>query len=471
LAEKILVVDDDPSLRRVLEYNLAKEGYAVVTAESGEQALALLDAERIDLLITDIKMPGMDGMDLLRRARQAAPEIQVIVITAFGTIEMAVEAMKAGAFEYVTKPFNRDELSLAVRKALRLKTLERDNALLRREVERKYGFGNIVGDSPLLQQVFRLIEKVADSDSTVLITGESGTGKELVAKAIHYRSQRADKPFVAVNCAAIPRELLESELFGHKRGAFTGAVRDKKGRFEEAGRGSLLLDEVADLPLDLQAKLLRVLQEREFTPVGGTGVQRFEARVIAATNRDLEGDVAAGRFREDLYYRLAVVPIRLPSLRERTEDIPLLVAHFLRTLGGGRKIAVSAAAMEALKRHPWKGNVRELENAVERLLVLSDSDIVRPEDLPEKIRAPRAAVSGQDAGGFSFTFPDEGVSLEEAEKALILEALRRSGWNQSRAAQLLKVPRHLLLYRMEKFGLPRRQPERAQGNAHPAAEE
>ena len=273
MAEKILVVDDDASLRRVLEYNLAKEGYAVLTADSGEQALALLDAERVDLLITDIKMPGMDGMDLLRRVRQASPETQVIVITAFGTIEMAVEAMKAGAFEYVTKPFNRDELSLAVRKALRLKSLERDNARLRREVERKYGFENIVGDSPQLQQVFRLIEKVADSDAPVLITGESGTGKELVAKAHPLPQRRGPRrPFVAVNCAAIPRDLLESELFGHRKGAFTGAVRDKKGRFEEAGRGTLLLDEIAELPVELQAKLLRALQEREFTPVGGSGV-------------------------------------------------------------------------------------------------------------------------------------------------------------------------------------------------------
>ena len=463
MVERILVVDDDASLRRVLEYNLAKEGYAVLTADSGERALALLEAERVDLLITDIKMPGMDGMDLLRRVRQASPETQVIVITAFGTIEMAVEAMKAGAFEYVTKPFNRDELSLAVRKALRLRSLEHDNARLRREVEKKYGFENIVGDSPLLQQVFRLIEKVADSDAPVLITGESGTGKELVAKAIHFRSLRADRPFVAVNCAAIPRELLESELFGHRKGAFTGAVRDKMGRFEEAGSGTLLLDEIADLPVELQAKLLRALQEREFTPVGGSGVTRFEARVIAATNRDLEGDVAEGRFREDLFYRLAVVPIHLPSLRERPEDIPLLVAHFLRTLGAGRKVTVSREAMDALKRHPWKGNVRELENNVERLLVLGDSDVIRLEDLPEKIRAPRPAAPGQDAGGFSFTFPEEGLSLEEAEKAIVLEALRRSGWNQTRAAQLLKVPRHLLLYRMEKFALPRKQPENVPG--------
>ena len=462
VAEKILVVDDDASLRRVLEYNLAKEGYAVLTADSGEQALELLGAEQVDLLITDIKMPGMDGMDLLRRVRQASPETQVIVITAFGTIEMAVEAMKAGAFEYVTKPFNRDELSLAVRKALRLRSLEHDNARLRREVGKKYGFENIVGDSPLLQRVFRLIEKVADSDAPVLITGESGTGKELVAKAIHFRSLRADKPFVAVNCAAIPRELLESELFGHKKGAFTGAVRDKIGPLR-GGRER-------HLAAGRDRGPARRAAGEAVARTAGAGVHagrrqrsamRFEARVIAATNRDLEGDVAEGRFREDLFYRLAVVPIHLPSLRERPEDIPLLVAHFLRTLGGGRKVTVAREAMDALKRHSWKGNVRELENNVERLLVLGESDVIRLEDLPEKIRAPRPSAPGQE-GGFSFTFPEEGVSLEEAEKAIVLEALRRSGWNQTRAAQLLKVPRHLLLYRMEKFALPRKPPETLQ---------
>jgi len=463
VTERILVVDDDASLRRILEYNLAKEGYAVLTADSGERALALLDAERVDLLITDVKMPGMDGMDLFRRVRQASPETQVIVITAFGTIEMAVEAMKAGAFEYVTKPFNRDRLILVVRKALRLRRLEHDNARLRREVGKKYGFENIVGDSPLLQQVFRVIEKVADSDAPVLITGESGTGKELVAKAIHYRSSRAEQPFVAVNCAAIPRDLLESELFGHKKGAFTGAVRDKTGRFEEAGGGTLLLDEIAELPLELQPKLLRALQEREFTPVGAAGTTRCAARIIAATNRDLEGGVAGGSFREDLYYRLAVVPIHLPSLRERPEDIPLLVAHFLRTLGEGRKVTLSREAAAALQRHAWKGNVRELENTVERLLVLGESDVIRLEELPEKIRVPRPAAPGPEVGGFSFTFPEEGLSLEQAEKALILEALRRSAWNQTRTARLLKIPRHLLLYRMEKFGLPRKPPAQPQG--------
>jgi two-component system NtrC family response regulator len=317
-----------------------------------------------------------------------------------------------------------------------------------------------VGDSPQMQKVFRLIEKVADSDASVLITGESGTGKELVAKAIHYRSPRSDKPFVALNCAAIPRELLESELFGHKKGSFTGAVRDKKGKFEEAQGGTFFLDEVGELPVELQAKLLRALQEREITPVGANGVIRFDARILSATNLDLEEAIGEGKFREDLYYRLAVVPIHMPSLRERRDDIPLLAAHFLKTLSGGQKVSLSREALDALMRHPWKGNVRELENTIERLLVLREGDVIRPEDLPEKFAQPAPAREHRE-GFFNFTFPPEGVSLEEAEKEIILEALRRSAWNQSRAAQLLRIPRHVLLYRMEKFAIPRKGPEPA----------
>jgi len=453
---KVLVVDDDASLRRIVEYNLAEEGHAVATAASGEEALRALERSRFDLVVTDIKMPGMDGMELLRRVKTASPGTEVIVITAFGTIEMAVEAMKAGAFEYITKPFNRDELKLAARKALKLRHLEVENVRLRREVARKYGFENIVGDSPAMQRVFRLVEKVADTGAPVLITGESGTGKELVARAVHYRSSRAEQPFVAVNCAAIPRDLLESELFGHVKGAFTGAIRDRSGKFEEANCGTLFLDEVGELPFDLQAKILRALQQMEITPVGSNQIITVDVRIVAASNRDLEEGTREGRFREDLYYRLAVVPIHLPSLRERPEDIPLLVAHFLKTLAPGGGVTIATEALEALKRHPWKGNVRELENTIERLLILRESDVIRVTDLPEKIRHP-AAVGRP--GGFTFTFPPEGVGLEEAEKALILEALRRTGWNQSRAAQLLKVPRHILLYRMEKFEIPKRLPE------------
>jgi DNA-binding NtrC family response regulator len=457
---KILVVDDDASLRRILEYNLAQEGYAVATAASGEEALNLLEKASFELVVTDIKMPGIDGMDLLRKVKERSPETQVLVITAFGTIEMAVEAMKAGAFEYVTKPFNRDELKLTIRKALRFRSLEEENARLRREVTRKFGFENIVGDSPQMQAVFRLVEKVAESDASVLITGESGTGKELVAKAIHHRSPRAEAAFVAINCAAIPKDLLESELFGHKKGAFTGAIRDKRGKFEEAHGGTLFLDEIGELSIDLQAKILRALQEKELTPVGGNEVIRVDARILAATNRDLEEAIDEGRFRRDLYYRLAVVPIHLPPLRERPEDIPLLVAHFLKELAGEERVAVAPEVVDALKRHPWKGNVRELENTIERLLILREGETIRVRDLPEKIRrADERGALGREAEGFSFVFPPEGIGLEEAERALILEALRRTRWNQSRAAQLLRVPRHVLLYRMEKFAIPRKEPE------------
>ncbi len=451
---KILVVDDDASLRRILEYNLAEEGHSVATAKSAEDALRVLERTSFDLVLTDIKMSGMDGMDLLRRVKDEAPDTQVIVITAFGTIEMAVEAMKAGAFEYITKPFNRDELKLAARKALRVKNLETENVRLKREVTRKYGFENIVGDSPPMQRVFRLVEKVADTDAPILITGESGTGKELVARAIHYRSRRFERPFLAVNCAAIPRELLESELFGHVKGSFTGAVRDRPGKFEEAKGGTLFLDEIGELPVELQAKILRALQEMEVTPVGSNAAVRVSARIVTATNRDLEEEIGEGRFREDLYYRLAVVPVHMPSLRERPEDVPLLVAHFLKSLAPGEPVTVTPKALEALKAYTWKGNVRELENTIERLLILRESDCIDLTDLPEKIRHP-ATEAGK--GGFQFTLPPEGIGLEEAEKALIEEALRRTGWNQSRAAQLLRVPRHILLYRMEKFGIPKKQ--------------
>ncbi|RMG96981.1 MAG: sigma-54-dependent Fis family transcriptional regulator [Candidatus Dadabacteria bacterium] len=454
---RVLVVDDDASLRRILEYNLAEEGYAVATAASGEEALEKLDRAAFDLVVTDIKMPGMDGMDLLRRIKAEAPETQVIVVTAFGTIEMAVEAMKAGAAEYITKPFNRDELKLAVRKALRVRDLEAENVRLRQEVRRIEEADKIVGDSPAMQAVYRLIEKVADSDASVLITGESGTGKELAARAIHRLSRRADRPFVAVNCAAIPRELLESELFGHKKGAFTGAIRDKKGRFEEAAGGTIFLDEIGEMPLDLQPKILRALQEREITPVGSNEVIRVDARVLAATNRDLEAEIEEGRFREDLYYRIAVVPIHMPSLRERPEDIPLLVAHFLKKLAPARPVRVEPEALEALSRYTWKGNVRELENTIERLLVLTEGDAIGLGDLPEKIREPKAREHGGD--GFTFHLPPEGVSLEDVERAVIEEALHRTGWNQTRAAKLLRIPRHILLYRMEKFGIPRRRPD------------
>lgn len=450
----LLIVDDDPSLRRILEYNLAKEGYSTASASSGIEALKILEKTEFDLVLTDIKMPGMDGMDLLRRIKTIHPKAKVIVLTAFGTIEMAVEAMKAGAFEYITKPFNRDELKLSAAKALRVKGLEEENVRLKKELDNKYGFESMIGDSPPMQKVFRIIEKVAETDAPVLITGESGTGKELVARAIHHRGVGAECPFVAVNCAAIPKDLLESELFGHKKGAFTGAIRDKEGKFEKANGGTMFLDEIGDLSFELQAKILRSLQEMEITPVGSEDEIKIDARVIAATNQNLEEAIKAGTFREDLYYRLAVVPIRLPSLRERTEDIPLLIAHFLKSFSPKENIAISRGALQLLRAYPWKGNIRELENAIKRILVLRESNTIEIEDLPDDVRN----TTTLGAKGFSFTLPVEGMPLADIEKEIIVEALKRSDWNQSRAAEFLKIPRHVLLYRLEKLNIPRKSP-------------
>jgi len=451
----VLVVDDDASLRRILEYNLEREGYAVASASTGMEALAKLKSKKFDLVLTDIKMPGMDGMDLLKKIRSNHPEVQVIVITAFGTIEMAVEAMKAGAFEYVTKPYNRDELKISVAKALRVKGLEEENTRLKKELSSKYGFENMIGDSPAMQKVFRIIEKVAETDAPVLITGESGAGKELVAKAIHYRGMGADRPFVAVNCAAIPKDLLESELFGHKKGAFTGAIKDRAGKFEIASGGTLFLDEIGDLPFELQAKILRAVQEMEITPVGSEKEVKVNVRIISATNKNLDKAVNDESFREDLYYRLAVVPVRVPSLRERTEDIPLLVSHFMKSFCPGKDLAVSKDAMQLLLAHPWKGNIRELENVVKRTVVLRESDKIEVADLPDEIR--NAASLG--AKGFSFTLPSEGIALTDIEREVIIEALKRTGWNQSRAAKLLKIPRHMLMYRLDKLNIPRKAPD------------
>lgn len=447
---KILVVDDDKNLRRIIEFTLAEDGHSPKTAADAEEALLSLKEESFDIVVTDIRMPGKDGITLLREIKELAPSIEVIVVTAFGTVETAVEAMKAGAFDYVTKPFNRDELKLTVQRALHLRDLESENVRLRIEVEKKFGFANIIGESEPMQKVFRLIEKVASTDAPVLITGESGTGKELVAKALHYHSLRAKGPLVTINCAAIPKELLESELFGHVKGAFTGAVKDKKGKFVEAEGGTIFLDEIGELSGDLQPKILRALQEMEVVPVGSNKVVHVDVRVVSATNRDMEASIEAGIFREDLYYRLAVVPIHMPSLRERSSDIPLLIKHFLKTLAPDEQVKMAPEAMKALTTHQWKGNVRELENTIQRLLILREGKEITLSDLPDKIRHPTNVGSN---ASFSFIFPDEGVGLEDAEKELILEALRRAEGNQSRAARLLKIPRHVLLYRLEKYGI------------------
>ena len=442
---RILLIDDDTSLRRVLEYNLQEEGYEVDTAADGESGLALFDRREPDLVITDLKMPGISGFQVLAGIRERSPEALVIVITAFGDVETAVKAMKSGAYDYVTKPFNREEFRLVARKALELRGLSAENRRLKEELSDRAEFREIIGTSGSMQKVFSVVSKVADTDATVLISGESGTGKELVARAIHAQSSRRGAPFVAVNCAAIPRDLLESELFGHVKGAFTGAIRDKAGKFQLADGGTIFLDEVGELPLDLQPKLLRALQERSVEPVGGSHPQKLDVRVVAATNVDLEKALDEGMFREDLYYRLAVIPVHLPPLRERREDIPLLIRRFLARSGSPAP-SVSAEALAILENYPWPGNVRELENTMERLVIMRNSDVIGLDDLPEKIRGGRRH-------GRVVNLPPEGYSLEQLEREIVIEALERNDWNQTAAARFLRIPRHTLIYRMEKYAI------------------
>ncbi len=448
---KILVIDDDESLRRVLEYNLAQEGYAVLMASSGEQGLELLNREGADLVITDVRMAGMDGLQVMEAVRAQDPNIQVIILTAFGTIETAVEAMKAGAFHYITKPFNRDELKLTIRKALQLRDLERENVALRQSLQSRGSLQSIAADSPRMRQIVEMVQRVAPTETTVLILGESGTGKELIARAIHANSPRAEGPFVAINCAAIPENLLESELFGHVRGAFTGAIRDRIGKFEAADGGTLFLDEIGEMRPDLQVKILRALEERTVERVGDNRPIRVDVRVLAATNRDLTKAIQAGEFREDLYYRLNVVPLHIPPLRERREDIRALTQHFLKSLGAPSRLQVEPEAFRALETYAWPGNVRELENALERALIFQREGAITLADLPDSIRAPKA----KEAAALPVDLPDAGLSLEEVEKELILRALQKHDWNQSRAARYLGITRHTLLYRMEKHNIAR----------------
>ena len=455
MTAKILIIDDDTSLRRVLEYNLQEEGYEVLTAADGETGLRLFAEQAPDLVITDLKMPGISGFQVLERIKGESPQTLVIVITAFGAIDNAVEAMKLGAYDYITKPFNRDALKLTVRRALALLGLSVENRRLKEELVERGEFHNLIGISRGMEQVLAVVRKVADTEATVLITGESGTGKELVARAIHSYSSRRSAPFVAVNCAAIPRDLLESELFGHVKGAFTGAVRDKAGKFQLAEGGTLFLDEVGELPVELQPKLLRVLQERTVEPVGGTLPQKLDVRVVAATNADLEEVIAAGGFREDLYYRLAVIPIHLPPLRERPEDVSLLVRHFCAK-HGSPQVLFAEECLRAMERYPWPGNVRELENTVERLLIMRAGDLIGAAELPAKIRQQHP---GERRGGV-INLPPEGYPLEQLEREVVVEALERNNWNQTAAARFLRIPRHTLLYRMEKYAITQEERKR-----------
>lgn len=458
----ILAIDDDDSLRRVVEYNLMEEGYRVITAADGPSGLEAYQREAVDVVLTDIRMPGIEGIELLARLKAMQPELPVIMLTAFGTIDSAVEAMRLGAFDYLTKPFSRDQLRASVRKALEVAELRSENRQLREVVSERFSFANMIAGSRAMRAVSDTASRVAQTDTTVLLVGESGTGKELLARAIHFNSGRARGAFVTVNCAAIPEQLLESELFGHRRGSFTGAVADKRGKFEMAHGGTVFLDEIGELAPLLQVKLLRVLQEREIDKVGETRPIKVDVRVLAATNRDLEKMIAGGTFREDLYYRLAVVSIRMPPLRERVDDVPLLVDAFLekhaQRLGHARP-AIQKDVYSAFNLYSWPGNIRELENVVERALVLDKDGVIGLDDLPDRLRTP-----AQRIGNVRIELPDEGISLEKVERELILIALEKHDWNQTRAAAYLDVTRSTLLYRMQKYALER---EKAPAEAAP----
>ena len=457
---RILIVDDEVAIRKALERFLTGLKYEVRAAKDGEEALAILEKETIDLALVDLVMPRLDGVEFIRRLKRAQPASVAIVLTGFGTITSAVEAMKAGAYHYLTKPFELDDIAALISTALEHRQLKEENRLLKRELHEKYRFEHIVGHSDEMAQVFDLVEKVAQTDSTVIITGESGTGKELVARAIHYNSPRKDRPLVVVNCAAIPEDLLESELFGHVKGAFTGAVATHAGRFDAADRGTIFLDEIGDMTLKLQVKVLRVLQEQRFEPVGSTSTHEVDVRIIAATNQDLERAVKERRFREDLFYRLNVIPIRIPSLRERTDDIPLLVEHFLEKYAkeaGGKVKGISQAAVERLMTYPWPGNVRELENLIERLMVLKKDETIDLDDLPEKVTGEPSPEAGDGAEAGGIDIPDNGISFKKAvseyESKLIQGALRKTGGNKNKAASLLHLNRTTLVEKIKKKGM------------------
>lgn len=475
LSTTVLVVDDENNLRKVLAATLRREGYEVVQAEDGEEAIHRFDQGGIDVVVTDMVMPKRDGFEVLRHVLESAPEVPVILITAHGTVDSAVAAIKAGAFDYITKPFDQAELRQVVEKAAKTRAFSKGTALSKegRQAIR------LTGKSQAIQEIYRIIEKVADTPSTVLITGESGTGKELVAQALHQLSSRKDAPLIKINCAAIPKGLMESELFGYEKGAFTGAVTSKPGRFELADGGTLLLDEIGEIPIEMQVKLLRALQESEFERVGGVKTLRVDVRLIAATNRDLLKEIHEGRFREDLFYRLNVVPIRLPALRERQEDIPLLVDSFRKRYNrklGKQVEGVAEDALALLQRYPWPGNVRELENTMERMLLFADGPTLGVADLPENVQQaagpkeiPLAAAAGGEAGhsgALPIALPPNGESsMKEIvrgataaiERDLIARALEETGGNVTQSAKRLKISRKSLQNKMKEFGL--RDPE------------
>ncbi|OGU17661.1 MAG: Fis family transcriptional regulator [Geobacteraceae bacterium GWC2_53_11] len=450
---KILVVDDDDSGREALTLLLRSAGYAVTSAATGEIALELIDKEQYQVIVSDLFLPDISGFDILQNVQKVAPATEVIVVTGHASAQSAVRAMKEGAFDYITKPIDFDELKIVVSKALEKQKLLSENSYLRRQLQGRFEFSNIIGSSPAMNLVFERMNRIVKTDSTVLVTGESGTGKELVARALHYNGTRRERPFIAVNCSAIPETLLESELFGHVRGAFTGAIKDKPGKFEAANHGTIFLDEIGTLPLHLQAKMLRVLQEHEVERVGATKPIKLQVRVISATNADLEEMVKRGEFREDLFYRLNVIPLHLPPLRERQQDIAFLTAFFLEKqcrLMGRQLCTINKQAFEILERYSWPGNVRELENLIERMVALTDANVITVEDIPSKIVAEKA-----EGESTYVTMPTGGVNMvatiSRIEQQLITQAMDSAGGVKAKAAALLGINRTTLVEKIKRL--------------------
>ncbi len=452
---KILVVDDELKIRESFSDILSLEDFDVDTAQNGEEAINLIEEDFYDVALIDLNMPKVDGMEVLKYLVDHSIDTIGIILTGYATIRTAVDAMKAGAFDYLAKPVKMEEVIMVINRALEFRDIKRENVALKNQLKKKYRFDNFIGDSPEMHKVFKIIEKVADTDSTVLILGESGTGKELVAKAIHYNSMRRDKPLIPVNCGAIPEDLLESELFGHEKGAFTNAIRTRIGRFEMSNGGTIFLDEIGEMSPHLQVKLLRILQEQEFERLGGTKTIKCDIRVIAATNKDLDKLVLENQFREDLYYRLRVIPIEIPPLRDRRSDIPLLVKHFVDIMvkTRGKEIkGVSKDVMKAFMNYDWPGNVRELENIIERMVILTDADELTINDLPDKLLQKQKT---EEVG--PSMIPDDGFSLNNAindyEKLLIIRALEKADWVKNRAAKLLNMNRTTLVEKIKKQGI------------------